>query len=82
MKLLATISNIVGTGLINTSVLTGSLSIPAFPSGCVLHIGMASYCMSILLPLINAASRSSSQLFAGKEEKHNSIKYLAQIKQH
>ena len=36
--------------------------------------------MSILLHLVNAASQKSSQLFAVKQEKHNSIKILSQTR--
>ena len=71
MQRLGITSNTVGTGLITVDVTTGSLSIPAFANTLTLPIGVALSGMSILLPLANAASRKSRQLFAVKQEKHN-----------
>ena len=78
MKRLTTISNAVGTGLIATAVITGSLSIPAYASGWNLPAGMALSGMNILLSLTNAAYQRLNQLFAVKQEKHYSTKLLVQ----
>ena len=75
-----TISNAADTGVNTTTIITGSLSIPPFASGWALPIGMALSGIRILLPLTNADSQKPSQLFAVKQEKHNSIKLLAQTK--
>ena len=80
LQCLATTSNAAGTRLISTAVITGSHSIPAFASGWALPIGVYLSDTGILLPLANATSQKSSQLFAAKQEKHNLIRLLAQTK--
>ena len=56
MKILTTISNIFGTGLICTAVTTGSLSIPVFSSVLGLPVVVALSGKTILLPLVNSVS--------------------------
>ena len=79
MKRLAAVLNTVGNRLITTAVVTGSLSIPAFTSSWALPIGVGLSSITMLLSLATAASRRPSQSLAVKQEKHNSIKPLAQI---
>ena len=66
MKRLAAISNVVGTGLITTAVITVSLFIPAVTSKWCLPLVVALTSITILLPLTNAASQKPMQLFAEK----------------
>ena len=75
-----TITGIVDTGLITSMVITGGISIVAFASGVGLPVGVALSGTSLLLSLAMIISRKSFKTFTVKEEKHDSIKLLAQSK--
>ena len=80
MKRFNTITGIVDTGLITSTVITGGISIAAFASGVGLPVGIALSGTSLLFPLTIAITRKSSKTFTVKQEKHDSIKLLAQSK--
>ena len=80
MKRFNTITGIVYTGLITSTVITGGISIAAFASGVGLPVGIVLIGTSLLLSLATVITRKSFKTFTVKQEKHNSIKLLAQSK--
>ena len=80
MKRFNTITGIVDTSLITSMVITGGISIAAFASGVGLPVGAALCGTSLLLSLATVITRKSFKTFTVKQEKHNSIKLLAQSK--
>ena len=80
MKQFNTITGIVDTGPIASTVMTGVITIAAFPSGVGLHVGIALSRTSLLLSLATAITQKSFKIFTVKQEKHNAIKLLAQTK--
>ena len=75
-----TITDIVDTDLITSTVIAGGISIAAFASGVGLPVGAALGRTSLLLSLATVITRKSFKTFTVKQEKHNSIKLLAQSK--
>ena len=59
-------------------VIPGGISIAAFASGVSLSVGIALSGTSLLLSLATAITRKSFKTFTVKQEKHDSIKLLAQ----
>ena len=80
MKRFNTITGIVDTGLITSTVITGGISIAAFASSAGLPVGIALSGTSPLLSLATAITRNSFKISTVKQEKHDSIKLLAQSK--
>ena len=80
MKRFNIITGIVDTGYITSTVITGSISIAAFASGVGLPVGIALGGTSLILSLATVITRKSFKTFTVKQEKHNSIKLLAQSK--
>ena len=80
MKRFNTITGIVDTGLIGSTVITEGISITAFASGVGLPVGIALNRTSPLLSLATAITQKSFKTFTVKQEKHNSIKFLAHSK--
>ena len=80
MKRFNTITGIVDTGLITSTVITGGIFIAAFANGVGLPVGATLGGASLFLSLATAITRKSFKTFAVKQEKHNSIKLLAQSK--
>ena len=80
MKRFNTITGIVDTGLITSTVITGGISTAAFASGVGLPVGIALSGTSLLLSLATVITRKSFKTFTVKQEKHDSIKLLAQSK--
>ena len=80
MKRFNTITGIVDTGLIASTVITGEISIPAFPCGVGLPVGIALSRTSLLLSLATAITRKSFKIFTVKQEKHDADKLLVQSK--
>ena len=80
MKRFNTITGIVDTGLITSTVITGGISIAAFASSAGLPVGIALSGTSPLLSLATAITRNSFKISIVKQEKHDSIKLLAQSK--
>ena len=80
MKRFNTITGIVDTGLITSTVITGGISISAFASGVGLPVGIALSGTSLLLSLATVIIQKSFKTFTVKQEKHDSIKLLAQTK--
>ena len=80
MKRFSTITGIVDTGLITSMVITGEISIAAFSSGLGLPVGIALSGTNLLLSLATVTTRKSFKTFTVKQEKHDSIKLLAQSK--
>ena len=80
MKRFNTITGIVDTGLITSTVITGGISIAAFASGVGLPVGIALSGTSLLLSLATVIIQKSFKTFTVKQEKHDSIKLLAQTK--
>ena len=72
MKRFNAIIGIVDTGLITSTVITGGISIAAFASSVGLPVGIALSATVI--------TRKSFKTFTVKQEKHDSIKLLAQSK--
>ena len=68
MKLLATISNSVGSGLITLAVAIGSLSIFTLTREWTLSVGVTLSDITTLLFLASAAYQRSSQLFSVKKK--------------
>ena len=79
MKPFNTITCIVDTGLITSIVITG-ISIAAFDSGVGLPVSTALSGTSLLSSLASAITRKLFKTFTVKQEKHDSIKLLAQSK--
>ena len=75
-----TITDIVDTDLITSTVIAGGISIAAFASSVGLPVGAALGRTSLLLSLATVITRKSFKTFSVKQEKHNSIKLLAQSK--
>ena len=69
---------IVHTGLITSTVITGGTSIAAFASGVGLPVGIPLSGTSLLLSLATVKTRKYFKTFTMKQEKHDSIKLLAQ----
>ena len=80
MKQFNTITGIVDTRLITSTVITGGISIAAFASGAGLPVSIALSGTSLLLSLATVITRKSFKTFTLKQEKHDSIKLLAQSK--
>ena len=80
MKRFITITVIVDTGLITSTVITGGISIAAFDSVVGLPVGIALSGTSLLISLATAITRKSFTVFTVKQEKHDTIKLLAQTK--
>ena len=80
MKRFNTITGIVDTDLITSTVISGGISIAAFASSTGLPIGIASSGPSLLLSVATVITRKSFKTFTIKQEKHDSIKLLAQSK--
>ena len=80
MKRFNTITGIVDTGLITSTVITGGISIAAFDSVVGLPVGIALSGTSLLISLATAITRKSFTVFTVKQEKHDTIKLLAQTK--
>ena len=80
MKQFNTITGIVDTGLITSSVITGGISITAFASGVGLPVGISLSGTSLLLSPATAITRKSFKIFTVNQEKHDSIKLLAESK--
>ena len=80
MKLFNIITGIVDTGLITSTVITGGISIAAFASDVGLPVGVALSGTSLLLSFAMVITRKSFKTFTVKQEKHDSIKLLAQSK--
>ena len=80
MKRINTITGIVDTGLITSTVIVRGISITAFASGVGLPVGIALSGTSLLLSLATVITRKSFKTFAVKQEKHDSIKLVAQTK--
>ena len=80
IKRFNTITGIVDTGLIKSTVITGGISIAAFASSAGLPVGIALSGTSPLLSLTTAITRNSFKISTVKQEKHDSIKLLAQSK--
>ena len=61
-------------------MITGGISIAAFASGVGLPVGIALSGTSLLLSLATVITQKSFKTFTIKQEKHDSIKLLAQSK--
>ena len=80
MKRFNTITDIVDKGLTTSTVITGGISAAAFASNFRLPVGIALSGTSLILSLATAITRKSFKIFTVKQEKHDSIKLLAQSK--
>ena len=80
MKRFNTITGIVDTALITSTVTTGGISIAAFSRGVGLPFGIAFSGTSLLLSLGTAIIRKFFKIFTVMQEKHDTIKLLAQSK--
>ena len=80
LKRLNTITCIVDTSLITSTGITGGISVAAISSGVGFPIGIAFSETSLILSLATAITRKSLKIFTVKQEKHDSIKLLAQSK--
>ena len=80
IKRFNTITGIVDTDLITSVVITGEISIAAFASGVGLPVDIALSRTSLILSLATAITRMSFKIFTVKQEKHDTIKLLAQRK--
>ena len=80
MKRFNTITGIMDTSLTTSTVITGGISITAFASGVGLPVGIALSRTSLLLSLATAITQKSFKIFTVKQEKHDTIKLLAQTK--
>ena len=80
MKRFNTITGILDTGLITSTVTAGRISIVAFASGMGLPVGIALGGTSLILSLATIITQKSFKTFTVNQEKHNSIKLLAQSK--
>ena len=68
------------TGLITSTVTTGGISIPAFASGVGLPLSIVLSGSSLLLSLAAVITLKSFKTLTVKQEKHDSIKLVAQSK--
>ena len=80
IKRFNTITGIVDTGLITSAMITGEVSIAAFASGVGLLVGIALRRTRLLLSIATAITQKSFKIFTVKQEKHDSIRLLTQIK--
>ena len=80
MKRFNTIMSIVDTDLITSTVITGRISNAVFASGVGLHADIVLRGTSLRLSLATAITQTSVKIFTVKQEKHDFIKLLAQIK--
>ena len=80
MKRFNTITSVINTGLITTAVITGVLSIAAFPSVVGLRVGITLSETSLLFFLATAITRRSFKIFTVRPKKYDAIKLLAQSK--
>ena len=80
MKWFNIITGIIDTGPITSTVIAGGISIAAFASGVGLAVGIALSGTSLLLSIATAITQKSFKIFTIKQEKHNTIKLLAQSK--
>ena len=80
IKRFHTITGIVEIGLIASTVITGGISIAAFASNVGLPVGAALGGTSLLLSLATVITQKSFKTFTVEQEKHNSVKVLAQSK--
>ena len=71
---------IVDTGLIITTVITGSTSIAAFASGVAIPIGIILTGTSLLLSIATTVTQKSLSAINVKQKKHEEIRLLAQTK--
>ena len=71
---------IVDTGLIITTVITGSTSIAAFASGVAIPVGIALTGTSLLLSIATTVTQKSLSAMNVKQKKHEEIRLLAQTK--
>ena len=74
------ITGTVDTGIITSTVITGGNSIAAFASGVGLTVGISLSGTCLLLTLATVIAQKSFKIYTIKQEKHNSIKLLAQNK--
>ena len=80
MKRCNTITDIVDTGRITSTVITGGISIATFASGVGLPVGIALSGTNLLVSLATVITRKSFKTFTLKQGKHDAIKLLAQSK--
>ena len=80
MKRFNTITGMVDTGLITSTVITGGIFIAAFANGVGLPVGIALSGTSLILSLATGITQKSSKILTVKQEKHDSIRMLAQSK--
>ena len=71
---------IADTGLIITTVITGSTSIAAFASGIAIPLRIALIGGSLLLSIAMTVSRKILSAMNGRQKKHEKIQLLAQTK--
>ena len=80
MERFNTITGIIDTNLIISTMITGVIWIAAFASVVGLPLGLALSGTSLLLSLATVITRKSSKTSSMKQEKHDTIKLLAQSK--
>ena len=80
MKRFNTITGMVDTGLITSTVITGGIFIAAFANGVGLPVGIALSGASLILSLATGITQKSFKILTVKQEKHDSIRMLAQSK--
>ena len=80
MKRSNTIISVVNTSLITSTFINGEASITAFASGADLPVGTAFRGTSLLFSVATSITRKSFKLFTERQEKHDTIKLLAQSK--
>ena len=80
MKRFNTIISVVNTSLITSTFINGEVSITAFASGADLPVGIAFRGASLLFSVATSITRKSFKLFTERQEKHDTIKLLAQSK--
>ena len=80
MKRSNTITGMVDTGLITSTVITGGIFIAAFANGVGLPVGIALSGTSLILSLATGITQKSFKILTVKQEKHDSIRMLAQSK--
>ena len=80
MKRFNTITGMVDPGLITSTVITGGIFIAAFANGVGLPVGIALSGTSLILSLATGITQKSFKILTVKQEKHDSIRMLAQSK--
>ena len=80
MKRFNTITSIVDTGLITSTVITGGSSTAASSVPAVLVYPFTLSGTSLILSLATGITQKSFKIFTVKQEKHDSMKLLAQSK--